>query len=59
MDMLNRAFLELLLDGDMRGRVFIFLIPTYYLTRDFDLNNPNANLLFEATAKYGIPYFQN
>ncbi len=59
MDMINRAFLELMVEGDEQGRVFTFPIPTYNLTPDFDWESPNANLLFEATAKYGIPYFQN
>ncbi len=59
MNMINKAFLELMIEGDLRGRVFTFPIPTYNLTKDFDWDSPNANLLFEATAKYGIPYFQN
>ena len=59
MAMVNRAFLELMIEGDQQGRVFTFPIPTYNLTKDFDWNSPNANLLFEVTAKYGIPYFQN
>lgn len=59
MDMINRAFLELMLEGDQKGRVFTFPIPTYNLTHDFDWDSPNADLLFQATAKYGIPYFQN
>lgn len=59
MDMINRAFLELMIEGDLRGRVFTFPIPTYNLTKDFDWDSPNADLLFDATAKYGIPYFQN
>ncbi len=59
MDMINRAFLELMVEGDMHGRVFTFPIPTYNLTKNFDWDSPNANLLFEVTAKYGIPYFQN
>ena len=59
MDMINKAFLELMIEGDQKGRVFTFPIPTYNLTNDFDWDSPNANLLFEATAKYGIPYFQN
>ncbi|HEK85784.1 MAG: ribonucleoside triphosphate reductase [Candidatus Saccharicenans sp.] len=59
MDMINRAFLELMIEGDQKGRVFTFPIPTYNITRDFDWDSPNARLLFEATAKYGIPYFQN
>jgi len=59
MDMINRAFLELMVEGDMQSRVFTFPIPTYNITPDFDWDSPNANLLFEVTAKYGIPYFQN
>ncbi|MDY0231687.1 MAG: ribonucleoside triphosphate reductase, partial [Candidatus Saccharicenans sp.] len=58
-DLINRAFLELMIEGDQKGRVFTFPIPTYNISRDFDWNHPNAKLLFEATAKYGIPYFQN
>ncbi|MGA2587435.1 MAG: ribonucleoside triphosphate reductase [Candidatus Aminicenantales bacterium] len=58
-DMFNKAFLELMVEGDHQGRVFTFPIPTYNLTKDFDWDSPNARLLFEATAKYGIPYFQN
>jgi ribonucleoside-triphosphate reductase len=48
-----------MIEGDLRGRVFTFPIPTYNLTKDFDWDSPNADLLFDATAKYGIPYFQN
>ncbi len=59
MDMINRAFLELMVVGDHQDRVFTFPIPTYNLTRDFDWDSPNAKLLFEVTARYGIPYFQN
>lgn len=59
MDMINRAFLELMCAGDQKGRVFTFPIPTYNLTKDFDWDSPNASLLFDVTAKYGIPYFQN
>lgn len=59
MDMINRAFLELMIEGDMKGRVFTFPIPTYNLTEDFDWDSENAGLLFKVTAKYGIPYFQN
>ncbi len=58
-DMINRTFLELMIEGDLKGRVFTFPIPTYNLTKNFDWDSPNANLLFEVTAKYGIPYFQN
>jgi ribonucleoside-triphosphate reductase len=57
--MINRAFLELMVVGDHQDRVFTFPIPTYNLTRDFDWDSPNAKLLFEVTARYGIPYFQN
>jgi len=59
MDMINKAFLEIMIEGDQKGRVFTFPIPTYNLTGDFDWDSSNADLLFEATAKYGIPYFQN
>lgn len=59
MNMINKAFLELMFQGDQKGRVFTFPIPTYNLTKNFDWDSPNANLLFEVTAKYGIPYFLN
>ena len=59
MDMINKAFLELMIEGDQKGRVFTFPIPTYNISHEFDWDSPNANLLFEVTAKYGIPYFQN
>lgn len=59
MAVINRAFLEVMIAGDWRGRVFTFPIPTYNITRDFDWEHPNTQLLFEMTAKYGIPYFQN
>ncbi len=59
MDMINRAFIEVMMEGDMNGRIFTFPIPTYNITKDFDWNSENANLLFEMTAKYGTPYFQN
>jgi ribonucleoside-triphosphate reductase len=59
MDMINRAFLELMIEGDQSGRVFTFPIPTYNLSRDFDWDSPISDLLFTVTAKYGIPYFQN
>jgi anaerobic ribonucleoside-triphosphate reductase len=59
MDMINRAFLEVMLEGDAHGRVFYYPIPTYNITRDFNWDSDNAQLLFEMTAKYGIPYFQN
>jgi ribonucleoside-triphosphate reductase (formate) len=59
MDIINKAFLEVMIEGDANGRTFSFPIPTYNLTKDFDWNNENANLLFDLTAKYGTPYFQN
>ena len=59
MDMINRAFIEVMIEGDANGRIFTFPIPTYNITRDFDWDSENANLLFEMTAKYGTPYFQN
>lgn len=59
MDMINKAFLEVMYEGDANGRIFTFPIPTYNLTKDFDWDSENANLLFEVTAKYGTPYFQN
>lgn len=59
MDMFNRAFCEIMIEGDMNGRIFTFPIPTYNITRDFDWNNNNTDLLFEMAAKYGNPYFQN
>jgi ribonucleoside-triphosphate reductase len=59
MDMINRSFLELMIEGDQKGRVFTFPIPTYNISKDFDWHSPISDLLFEATAKYGIPYFQN
>ena len=59
MDLINRAFLEVMSEGDSDGRIFTFPIPTYNITEDFDWDNENAKLLFEVTGKYGIPYFQN
>jgi ribonucleoside-triphosphate reductase len=59
MDMINRSFLELMIEGDQKSRVFTFPIPTYNISQDFAWDSPIADLLFEATAKYGIPYFQN
>lgn len=59
MDMINKAFAESMLAGDAAGRLFTFPIPTYNITKDFDWNNPEYNLLWEMTAKYGIPYFSN
>ncbi|MDP7141380.1 MAG: ribonucleoside triphosphate reductase, partial [Candidatus Woesearchaeota archaeon] len=59
MDMINKAFLEVMIEGDANGRTFSFPIPTYNLTKDFDWDNENAKLLFDLAAKYGTPYFQN
>ncbi|WP_051197146.1 ribonucleoside triphosphate reductase [Jonesia quinghaiensis] len=59
MDTINRAYMEVMTAGDASGRVFTFPIPTYNITEDFPWESPNADLLFEMTAKYGLPYFQN
>lgn len=60
MDMVNRAFIEIMIDGDANGRGFQYPIPTYSITRDFDWSETENNkLLFEMTAKYGTPYFSN
>ena len=59
MNILNRAFLEVLSEGDAKGRVFTFPIPTYNITHDFDWDDPNLETLWQVTAKYGIPYFSN
>ncbi|NLD92974.1 MAG: ribonucleoside triphosphate reductase [Fibrobacter sp.] len=59
MDMINKAFLEVLLEGDADGRGFSYPIPTYNITRNFNWDSDNARLLFKMTGKYGTPYFQN
>ena len=60
MDMVNRAFLEIMIEGDANGRGFQYPIPTYSITRDFDWSDTENNrLLFEMTSKYGTPYFSN
>ena len=60
MDMVNKAFIEIMIEGDANGRGFQYPIPTYSITRDFDWSeNENNKLLFEMTAKYGTPYFSN
>lgn len=59
MALINRAFIDVLMAGDRRGRVFTFPIPTYNITKDFDWDHPNTAPLFGMTARYGIPYFQN
>ena len=59
MNMINKAFFEVMMEGDASGRVFTFPIPTYNITKDFDWNNPDLDGLWEMSAKYGIPYFSN
>ena len=59
MDTLNRAFAEVMIEGDAKGRVFTFPIPTYNITQDFDWDNPNLEAVWRMTGKYGIPYFSN
>ena len=59
MNMLNKALLEVLSEGDANGRVFTFPIPTVNITKDFNWDNPVIESLWEASAKYGIPYFSN
>ena len=59
MNMINKAFFEVMMEGDAQGQVFTFPIPTYNITKDFDWDNPDLDGLWEMTAKYGIPYFSN
>ena len=59
MEQINLALIEVLTEGDAKGRVFTFPIPTYNITKDFNWDSEIANKLFEMTAKYGLPYFQN
>jgi len=59
MSIINRAFCELMMEGDAKGRIFTFPIPTYNITKDFDWDNPEYEPLWEMTRKYGIPYFAN
>ncbi len=59
MDLINKAFIEVMTHGDADGRVFTFPIPTYNITPDFNWDSENTDLLFDMTAKYGLPYFQN
>ena len=59
MDMINKAFIEVMIKGDAHGRLFTFPIPTYNITPNFPWRSENTKLLFEMTAKYGLPYFQN
>ena len=59
MDILNKVFIQLMIEGDAAGRGFAYPIPTYNITRDFDWTSENSKLLFEMTAQYGTPNFQN
>jgi ribonucleoside-triphosphate reductase len=59
MDMLNRAFAETMMEGDAKGRVLTFPVPTYNITPEFDWDNPNLEMIWKMTGKYGIPYFSN
>ena len=59
MKMINRAFAEVMIEGDANGRVFTFPIPTYNITKDFDWSDPEYDKIWEMAAKYGIPYFSN
>jgi len=59
MDVINQAFAEVMMNGDAKGRVFTFPIPTYNITADFDWDNPNLDAVWKMTGKYGIPYFSN
>ena len=59
MDLINRAFCEIMMEGDAKGRIFTFPIPTYNITKDFDWDSDRHNTLWQMTAKYGIPYFAN
>lgn len=59
MDLINRAYIEVMMAGDAKGRVFTFPIPTYNITHDFPWDSDNATRLFDMTARYGLPYFQN
>ena len=59
MNLINKAYFEVMMQGDYTGKVFTFPIPTYNITKDFDWDNPELKGLWEMTAKYGIPYFSN
>lgn len=59
MDRINRIFMEEFVKGDANGRGFLYPIPTYNITKNFNWEHPNCELLFKMTAKYGVPYFQN
>ncbi|MFC1814135.1 ribonucleoside triphosphate reductase [Thermodesulfobacteriota bacterium] len=59
LDMINMAFAEVMMEGDAKGRVFTFPIPTYNISADFDWDNPNLDMVWKMSGKYGIPYFSN
>ena len=59
MDIINKAFAEVMMEGDAKGRVFTFPIPRYNITADFNWENPNLEMIWKMTGKYGIPYFSN
>jgi len=59
LDMINRAFAEVMMEGDAKGRVFTFPIPTYNISADFEWDNPNLDIVWQMAGKYGIPYFSN
>ncbi len=59
MEIFNKAYAEIMSQGDAKGRVFTFPIPTYNITKDFNWDSPTAQKIFEVTAKYGVPYFSN
>ncbi len=59
LNMINKAFAEVMMEGDAKGRVFTFPIPTYNITADFDWDNPSFDMIWKMTGKYGIPYFSN
>lgn len=59
MNMINRAFAEIMMEGDRKGRIFTFPIPTYNIAKDFNWDNENLKEIWEMTAKYGVPYFAN
>jgi len=59
LDTINRAFAEVMMEGDAKGRVFTFPIPTYNISADFDWDNPNLDMVWKMAGKYGIPYFSN
>ena len=59
MDLFNRAFAEVMIEGDASGRVFAFPIPTYNIDKEFDWNRESLKPMWEMTSKYGVPYFSN